>query len=137
MNVPQRLLLGLILIAASFALLWWGSPLRAGAGQPEPIFAIAYVVVFGLGFVVAAMAILGMKADYPGFLSGVVLYFMVGAMVSVVLYVTGTEVGRISLEDAAHAEFWTSWVRVAATWPLEFVRRAELWGYEMLQFEAP
>lgn len=133
MSVAQRLLLGLALMLASFLILWWGSPLRTGAGRPELVYGLTFTVVFGLGFILAAMAALGMKNDYPGFLSGVVLYFMVGALLSVVLYAGGTEIGRISLEDAAHPEFWTSWVRVTATWPLELVRRAELFDYHLLR----
>ena len=134
MRVAQRLLFGLVLMLSSFFVLWWGSPVRTGAGQPELVYALAFVVLFALGFILGCMALLGMKDDYPGFLSGIVLYFMVGALISVVLYVSSTEVGSISLEDASHSGFWVHWIRVTATWPLEIVRRAEILDYHLLQF---
>jgi hypothetical protein len=136
MTYAQRFLFGLVLMLASFLILWWGSPLRTGAGRPELLYALAFNFVFALGFILAATAALGMKADYPGFLSGVVLYFMVGALVSVMLYVSGTQVGPISLEDAAHSEFWMQWVRVTALWPLELVQRAELMDYHLLRMQS-
>ena len=134
MNVLQRFILGLVFIAFAFMILWWGSPARTGQALPDMGFALAFVFIFAIGFILASMAVLGMENDYPGFLSGVVLYFMIGALASVVLYVSGTEVGRISLEDAASSNFWMYWVRVAATWPLELVRRADLWEYGQLVF---
>jgi hypothetical protein len=134
MNFLQRFLLGLVFMLLAFLILWWGSPVRTQQALPEPTYALVFVLIFAIGFIVASMAVLGMKSDYPGFLSGVVLYFMVGALVSVVLYVTSTEVGRISLEDSANPDFWMHWVRVSATWPLEFVQRAGLWGYDQLIF---
>jgi hypothetical protein len=135
-NVAQRLLVGLILMIASFFLLWWGSPVQTGTGHPELVFGLAFNLVFALGFILASMALLGLKNDYPGFLSGVVFYFMVGALISVALYVSGTQVGPISLEDAAHPEFWLSWIRVTALWPLELVRQAGIMDYQLLRIGA-
>ena len=39
------------------------------------------------------------------------------------------------MEDADDPTFWVYWIRVAATWPLEVVRRAGLMGYDSLILE--
>jgi hypothetical protein len=130
MRYADRLLIGMFLILCGVAALWYGSPARTGAGEPIAAFAYAFVFLFALGFVIFSMALLGSEDDYPAFLSGLVLYFIVGALVAVFLYVTRRDIGFFTLDDAADPRFWAYWFRVGATWPLELVIRAELLGYE-------
>ena len=95
--------------------------------------ALLFTLLFAIGFIVGAMGLMGSESDYPSLLSGLVLYCIVGALIAVYLYTNSTQVGRISLEDADDPTFWTYWMRVAATWPLEIVRRFDLLGYGSLQ----
>jgi hypothetical protein len=124
----QKILLGLVLIGLAFASLWLGSPDRTQT-DPEPIYIWTFVLLFALGFALGTMGLMGAERDYPALLSGIVLYFIIGALVSVLLYTTGTQVGSISLVDADSGRFWAYWSRVAATWPYELLARAGVMGY--------
>lgn len=127
----QRVVLGLVIILASFVVLWFGSPDRIGNVETASTFGLAYVILFAIGFIVASMGLLGAADDYPALLSGLVLYFIVGAVIAIVIYFgQGAGFGATSLEDAGTSGFWFYWLRVAATWPLELVQRAGLFGYE-------
>ena len=132
----KRLLIGLVFVFCSLVALWIGSPARTGAGEPSLVAALAFVFLFALGFIFVAMGFLGIKDDYPGMLSGLVLYFMVGALISVFLYVRSTPMGPLTLEDAAKGAFWLKWARVTAMWPLELVQRAEILDYHLLRLDS-
>ncbi len=127
MRYLDRFLIGFILMAMGLGCLWWGSPSRTGSPQPVLAMMYAFVVLFAIGFVFVSMGLLGMEDDYPAFLSGMVLYFVVGAVIAVVMYVNGR--GQWSLAEANSPGFWLYWGRIAAMWPLELVRVAGLLGY--------
>jgi hypothetical protein len=130
MHYMQRIVLGLAIILASFVVLWFGSPDRLGAVETSSAYGLAYVIIFAIGFILAAMGLMGMEDDYPALLSGLVLYFIVGAVIAIVIYFgQNAGFGATSLEDAGTSGFWFYWLRVAATWPLELVQRAGLFGY--------
>jgi hypothetical protein len=131
-HYAQRIVLGLVVILASFVVLWFGSPDRMGFANPSPAFALAFVIVFAIGFILASMGVLGMKDDYPALLSGLVLYFIVGAMVAIVIYMGGTDIGSQSLVDWGDPSFWVHWIRVGGTWPLVLVQKADLFGWALL-----
>lgn len=135
MRYVQRVGLGIVLIVISFVVLWLGSPDRTGA-DPNSASALLFVGLFAIGFIVGAMGLMGSESDYPSLLSGLVLYLIVGALIAVYLYTSSTQVGRISLQDADDPTFWTYWLRVAVTWPLEIVRKLDLWGWGSLILEA-
>lgn len=126
-----RALSGLILILISFLLLWWGSPNRTGALQVEPAWAYGFLLCFALGFVLFSMAALGTEGAYPALLSGVVLYFIVGALVAVFVYVRGTGLSPYSLNDAGSSAFWIETLRLAALWPLALVKQLNAFGWGM------
>lgn len=134
MRYMQRITLGIVLIVIGFVVLWLGSPDRTGdVGNVVPAF--VFVLLFAIGFIIAAMGLMGAESDYPSLLSGLVLYIIVGVLIAVFLYTSSTQVGRISLEDADDPTFWTYWLRVAVTWPLEIVRKFDLFGYGSLQMQ--
>jgi hypothetical protein len=127
----RRLLLGLVFFVLSFACLWLGSPAHTG-GDANLALVWGFNLLFALGFIITAMALMGAERDYPALVSGLVLYFIVGALVCVFLYVTETQVGGISLVDANTPGFWSHWLLVAATWPFELIARAGLLDYMSL-----
>ena len=131
MRFAQRFTLGFALIIVSLVILVFGSPERTGA-DPSPALAVAFCVVFAIGFIVAAMALMGAEKDYPAFLSGLVLYFIVGALIAVFTYVNSSRLGLNTLDDAGTGAFWVYWIRYAAMWPIEVVRSAGILGYDRL-----
>ena len=132
MHYTQRVILGTVIIVSSFVLLWFASPARSGTANPSPTIGIVFVVLFAIGFIFAAAGLMGMKDDYPALLSGLVLYFIVGGLIAIVQYINGTGISSNSLVDWGDASFWIHWIRVAATWPLVLVQRADLFGYGLL-----
>jgi hypothetical protein len=133
MHFINRFLLGLFFILVSLLLLWLGSAARTGEPFASALFGYAFAVVFAVGFIVAAMGLLGAKDDYPALLSGLVLYFIVGGLIAVFLYVSQRGVDRFTLDDAARPGFWAHWTRSAALWPLELVQQADLLGYSQME----
>jgi len=129
MKFAERVILGLFIILVGVASLWYGSPARTGASEPIPAFAYTFVFLFAIGFIIGAMGLMGAEHDYPALLSGLVLYFVVGALVAVFMAVGGSTLDGYTLEDAGEPTFWIRWIRVAAIWPLELVRRAGVFGY--------
>jgi hypothetical protein len=127
MRYTNRILIGIILMFIAIGCLWWGSPTRNGSIQPVLTMMYAFVVFFALGFIFAAMGLLGMEDDYPGFLSAFVLYFIIGALIAVMLYVNGR--GQWSLAEAESPTFWAYWIRIMAMWPLELVKMMGWLGY--------
>ncbi len=127
----QKILLGFLFLAASVVCLWYGSPARTG-GDPLMVFVWAFTMLFALGFIFTSMGLMGADRDYPAFVSGLVLYFIVGALVAVFLYVSGNDLGLLTLSDADNPSFWFHWLRVLAMWPFELAVRAELLGYMSL-----
>jgi hypothetical protein len=132
MHYAQRVILGLAIIFASFILLWFASPDRTGIADPSPVVGLVFVAIFAVGFIVGSMGLLGMKDDYPALLSGLVLYFIVGALVALLLYMAAGGIGPNALADWGDPNFWIHWIRVGATWPLVLVQRADLFGYAVL-----
>ncbi len=129
MRYMDRILIGIILILLGFLLLWYGSPARSPAAEPNPIFAWAFVLFFALGFIIGSMALLGSEDQYPAFLSGMVLYFIIGGLIAVILYVTGNGIGGWTLYDADNPGFWAAWGRLIVAWPLELIRSVGVLGY--------
>ena len=114
MRYLDRMLIGLGLIILAFGALYLGSPLRTGQADANPGFAYGFCLLFALGFIIGAMGLLGSKDDYPGLLSGLVLYFMVGALITVFLYVK--KEGHWTLAEADDPQFWIFWLRRMALW---------------------
>ena len=129
MRYLERMLIGLVLVILGFGALYLGSPLRTGQVDVNPVFVYGFSLLFALGFIIGVMGLLGSKEDYPGLLSGMVLYFIVGALIAVILYVK--KEGRWSLAEADNPQFWIFWVRRMALWPLELVRLTGLLGYRL------
>ena len=127
MRYLNRILIGLLLIASSIGVLYWGSPARSGMMDPHPKLSLLFVVLFALGFIFMAMGALGMKDDYPGFASGLVLYFMVGGLIAIVFATDESNTWR--LEDASDPAFWAYWVQIAAQWPILVAKKFNLLGY--------
>jgi hypothetical protein len=128
----DRILFGLVIILLSVIVLWYGSPARTGAGEAITATVWGFSILFALGFIITSMGLMGAETDYPAFVSGLVLYFIVGALVAVFLYVRMEGIGEWTLYDADTPGFWAHWVRVAATWPLELVRTSGLLGYDLM-----
>jgi len=123
----QKIVLGLLLIAIAFICLWYGSPVRTGdALQP---FVWGFIGLFAVGFIFLSMGLMGAEDDYPALLSGFVLYFIVGALIAVILYIRGGDLSPVTLGDVDSADFWRHWLRVAATWPFELIARAGILGF--------
>jgi FtsH-binding integral membrane protein len=133
MRYVQRVTLGIVLIVISFVVLWVGSPDRTGP-DPNTAAALAFVGLFAVGFIIGAMGLMGAESDYPSLLSGLVLYLIVGALVAVYLYTSSTQLGRITLQDADNPTFWTYWIRVAVTWPLEIARHFDVFGWDSFYY---
>jgi hypothetical protein len=128
----DRVLIGLLLIFLGVGVLYWGSPARLATTSPDPLYAYGFLVLFGLGFAIGSMGLLGAESDYPAFLSGFVLYFIVGGFIAVVQYVQGEGVGQWTLQDADSSGFWAYNLRLMATWPLQIVMRLRLMGWNYL-----
>jgi hypothetical protein len=127
----QKILIGLVLIVAAFVLLWWGSPDRTG-GEPPPAAVWGFCLLFALGFIIGSMGLMGAERDYPALVSGLVLYFIVGALVAVILYVSRNQLGMVTLGDVDSSAFWMYWLKVMALWPYELLARAGFMGYSLL-----
>jgi putative effector of murein hydrolase LrgA (UPF0299 family) len=127
MRHTNRILIGIILMFISVGCLWWGSPVHTGSVRPIPGMMYAFVVLFALGFMFAAMGLLAMKDDYAALLSAFVLYFMIGGLIAVMMYVNGR--GQWSLAEAESPTFWAYWIRMMAMWPLELVKMMGWLGY--------
>lgn len=129
MRYAQRMLIGLVLILVGFALLVLGSPDRTGQVDVNPAFVYGFVFCVALGFIIGTMGLLGAEGDYPGLLSSFVLYFIVGALIAVILYVKRE--GQWTLAEADDPNFWFFWLRRMALWPLELVRLTGFLGYRL------
>jgi len=129
MRYAQRMLIGLALILVGLGLLVLGSPDRTGQLDANPAFVYGFVFCFALGFIICSMGLLGAKDDYPGLLSSFVLYFIVGALIAVFLYVKRE--GQWTLAEADDPNFWAFWLRRMALWPLELVRLTGFLGYRL------
>jgi hypothetical protein len=125
----DRILIGFLLVLVSGFVLWYGSPLRRPLAPPDTLYPAAFVTLFALGFIVAGVGLLGFESDYPAFLSTSVLYFLVGGLLAVVIFIRQEGVGLYTLDDANTAGFWTHWVRIAVMWPFELVRMADFLSY--------
>lgn len=125
----KKILVGLVLIVLAFASLWLGSPDRTGGGAANMTYAWIFTFLFALGFIVGSMGLMGAERDYPALISGLVLYFIVGALIAVFMYVTRSGVGGQTLVDADTPGFWAHWLRVMAMWPYELVAKAGIMGY--------
>lgn len=123
-----KILVGLVLIVLAFVSLWLGSPTRTGT-DPNMAYAWVFTGLFALGFIIGSMGLMGAERDYPALISGLVLYFIVGALVAVFLYVTKTGVSSYTITDADTPGFWAHWLKVMAMWPYELVSRAGLMGF--------
>lgn len=124
----RKILLGFVLLGASVLCLWYGSPVRTGA-EPMTAFVGAFSLLFALGFIFTSMGLMGAEKDYPALVSGLVLYFIVGALVAVFLYVSANDLGLLTVSDADNPAFWFHWIRVMALWPFELVARSGFLGY--------
>jgi len=132
MSYQVRAVSGLILIAAAFAALWWGSPDHKPTLETYPQYAFLFVGLFAVGFILFAMAALGTQGAYPALLSGFVLYFIVGALLAVFVYLRGNGIGGYTLGEAGNPAFWRTALRFAAFWPLHLVQEAGLFGWDMV-----
>jgi hypothetical protein len=124
----KKILVGLVLIVLAFISLWLGSPARTGT-DPNMVYAWIFTFLFALGFIIGSMGLMGAERDYPALVSGLVLYFIVGALIAVFLYVTKSGVSGQTLSDVDTPGFWAHWLRVMAMWPYELISRAGLMGY--------
>ena len=106
----------------------WESP-RTGQ---EGVQAVAWIfsMLFAVGFAFGTMGLIGYDREYQALLSGLVLYFIIGALVAVFYYTSGTQVGAISITDADSFTFWTYWMRFLATWPFQIVVKTGFLGYD-------
>jgi hypothetical protein len=127
----DRVLIGIVLILLSLVILWWGSPDRSGAFDSPDAFKYLFIGFFAVGFIIGAMGLMGSEEDYPALLSGLVLYFVVGGLVAVLVYVNSNGIGSWTIEDARFSGFWVTLMRLAATWPMVAVQRLGLLGYQV------
>ena len=132
MSYQTRAATGLILIAASLAVLWWGSPDHMRTVENHPAFAFAFLGLFAIGFMVFAMAALGAEGAYPALLSGFVLYFMAGGLFTIYVHITGAGLNAFSLSDAGNPAFWSEVLAIAAQWPLRIVQEIGLFGWDVV-----
>ncbi len=130
MGYRDRALVGLILIFASIFILYWGSPARTGISAPDKIWPLGFVGVFALGFTLFSMGILGHEDAYTALMSGFVLYLIVGAVITLTLYITNNGIHQYSLEDAANPAFWGEAIRLSILWPLSVVQLTNFLGWE-------
>lgn len=127
MRYMDRVMIGLILVIVSIVCLFLGSPHRTGGFDPSMGLVYGFAIFFALGFIFLSMGILGLKDDYPALLSGFVLYFMVGGLIAIFLYVNTNATWRLA--DADDARFWLYWTRIMAMWPFELVQMTGILGY--------
>lgn len=132
MSYQARAASGMILIAASLLALWWGSPDHMPTLETHPEYAYAFLGLFAVGFILFSMAALGTQGAYPALLSGFVLYFMVGGLLTVYVYVAGDGISGYSLGHVGGASFWRTAAKLAALWPLHLVQKAGLFGWDMV-----
>ena len=130
MSYRDRTLVGLILIFVSIFVLYWGSPARTGISAPEPIWPLGFVGIFALGFIFFSMGVLGHQDAYTALMSGFVLYLIVGAVITLTLYITNNGIHQYSLEDAANPAFWGEAMRLSILWPLSVVQLTNFLGWE-------
>jgi hypothetical protein len=124
----QKVLIGVVMLGLAFGSLWYGSPARTG-NDPNIAYAWIFSLFVALGFIFLSMGLMGAERDYPALLSGLVLYFIVGALLAVFLYVNRSGVGGQTITDADQPAFWAYWIKVMALWPYELVSRAGILGY--------
>lgn len=127
MRYITRMLVGLILAAGGFVLLWYGSPDRIG-GNGDPRLMYAFVLLFAIGFMIGTMGLLGAESDYPALLSSFVLYVMVGALVAIFHYSSTGNFAGYTLDQIGDPAFWFTALRYAFLWPLEVVATFGLFG---------
>lgn len=135
MSYQGRAIIGLLLLFASFGILFYGSPARTGISAPDPIWPYSFVGVFALGFTLFTMGILGHQDAYTAFVSGFVLYLLIGGVITMTLYVTNRGVLMYSLEDAANPAFWGEAMRVSILWPLTLVQLTGFFGWEAFRWQ--
>ena len=129
MRYASRVLVGLMFIAAGILVLWYGSPDHTGIRDALPIYYYGFVGLFAVGFIIASMGLLGADENYPALLSGFVLYFMIGGLVVVFLYVGASGLAGYTLGSAGDPTFWRLVVGTATMWPWELVQRMGIFGY--------
>lgn len=130
MSFQTRAVSGLLLIAISLIVLWWGSPDRLPTIETHPRYALAFLGLFAVGFILFSMAALGTEGAYPALLSGFVLYFMVGALLGVYEYVAGDGIAGYALGQVGGAAFWRTAAKLAALWPFHLIQEIGLFGWE-------
>jgi hypothetical protein len=133
MTYQARAVFGLLLIAISLIVLWWGSPDRTATIETYPQYAYAFLGLFAVGFILTSMAVLGTEGAYPALLSGFVLYFIVGALLTVFVYVKGDGLAGYGLGQVGSPTFWRTAGKLAALWPLHLVQEADLFGWEYVE----
>ena len=129
MSIQIRILTGILFILASVAALWYGSPSRQLHGDTRYLY--AFLLIFALGFVLFSMGILGTEGAYPALLSGFVLYFIVGGMITVLIYVTGSGLAQYTLTEAGEPYFWREAARLSAMWPIYIVQTLKIFQWDM------
>lgn len=129
MSFQVRILTGLILLITSGAVLWYGSPARLLHGDAR--FAYAFLLLFAIGFMLFSMGILGTEGAYPALLSGFVLYFIVGGLITVFIYLTGSGLAQYTLSEAGNPLFWREAARLSALWPIYIVQTLGIFEWDM------
>lgn len=128
MSYQLRALLGFCLILFSGFILWFGSPDRVVT--PDRRMETAFLFTFAIGFILFSMGVLASKDPYSAMLSGFVLYFIVGGLFTLFLYLDGSGLMQYTLSEAGEPHFWREAARVSSRWPLFLVRWAELFGWD-------
>jgi hypothetical protein len=128
MRYLERITIGLGLLFGAFGILFFGSPARQGFVETNMAYVYAYVLLFAMGFIFFTVGLLGFQ-DYPGYLSSLVLYMIVGAVITIVRYVVFE--GTFSLADGNDPNFWMMLVRRMVLWPIEIVRYTGIFGYKI------
>jgi hypothetical protein len=128
MRYLDRFLIGIVLILVSFVTLWFGSPYRTNTFEVNPMVVNAYIILFALGFVFVSMGVLAMEDGYPAFLSGAVLYFMIGGLIASILYIN--QEGGFTLAELGDPLFWSYWIKRMAMWPMHIVEMTGMLGYQ-------
>jgi hypothetical protein len=114
--------------SSASVVLWYGSPARNPLAETDMLYPAVFVLLFAIGFIVGAMGLMGAEKDYPALLSGLVLYFIVGVLIAVIVYVRHEGIGGWTLRDADDPTFWIHTGQVVAGWPYELVRMAGIFG---------
>lgn len=129
MKYRDRTLFGFLLILVSIAVLYWGSPMRTGSSTQEPVYAYTFIGLFALGFSIFTMGVLGHEDAYTAFISGFVLYVLVGFVITLILYITNNGIHQYALEDVGSSAFWNEFGRLTITWPLRLVQLSGFLGW--------